>query len=191
MIRLFIALKIPADIKKEIIDRRDQITGAGLETVQTKTNAPLKWEPEEKLHLTLKFIGEVKEEILDDIIDSLSFIHNYKPFRCAFSSFGLFFRNNEAKILWAGFNVDKKLFDLVNQLNKNFIKFSVQPEQRKFKAHITLLRIKNNLDQDLINKFEKYKMNEIPFFADEITLFKSDLLQTGSVYTELKTFKLV
>ncbi|GEM_PF-393173 len=191
MIRLFIALNIPAEIKNEIIRRRDQIISSVLENSENKIFTPLKWEPEEKLHLTLKFIGEVKEELLDKIIGSIGFIQNYKPIHCAFSGFGLFFRNNEPKILWAGFNVNKKLFELVNQLNKNFIKFSIQPEHRKFKAHITLLRIKNGLDKDLINGFEKFKMNEIPFFADEVTLFKSDLLQSGSVYTPLRTFKLV
>src|SRR5690606_3761329 len=135
MIRLFIALNIPAEIKNEIIRRRDQIISSVLENSENKIFTPLKWEPEEKLHLTLKFIGEVKEELLDKIIGSIGFIQNYKPIHCAFSGFGLFFRNNEPKILWAGFNVNKKLFELVNQLNKNFIKFSIQPEHRKFKAH--------------------------------------------------------
>ena len=199
MIRLFVALKIPAEIRKQIITLRNGILGFAPENLSKEnsdktlpiiTQPMLMWEPEEKLHLTLKFIGEVKADLLDDIINSISFITDYKKFNCSFTGFGFFFKRNEPKILWAGFEIERDLFELADRLNKNFIKFSIPAEERRFKAHITLLRIKKNIDKELVYKFEKYRMNEIPFQADEVALFKSELLPTGSKYTELKNFKL-
>ncbi|MFO7448396.1 MAG: RNA 2',3'-cyclic phosphodiesterase [Ignavibacteriaceae bacterium] len=183
MIRLFIALKIPDDIKKQIITFRNEIHTSSIK---------LKWEPEEKLHLTLKFIGEVPGNILDEIISSVSFINEYRKFLCSFTGFGFFYKKRDPKILWAGFRVEDSLIELAARLNMHFTSFSIPAEDRKFKAHLTLLRIRDrgNVDGNFIDGFEKFTVNEIPFFADEIVLIKSDLLPSGSKYTEIKNFKL-
>jgi 2'-5' RNA ligase len=182
MIRLFIALKIPGEIKEQIISLR-----------KSAYNGPEKfrWENPDKLHLTLKFIGDVQEQITGDIVNSISFIENYNRFNCAFTGFGFFFNNGLPKILWAGLKTDQKPAELAEKLNNIFsVHFSVPAEHRKFKPHLTLLRIKDKVDSKFIDSFTNFRTEAIPFIAHEIALIKSELSPSGSVYTELKNFNL-
>ena len=102
-----------------------------------------RWEPKEKLHLTLKFIGDVSDEMIDKISNELLFVNNYQSIKCSFSKFGFFYRDNKPKILWAGLDVDDSLFDMITEVNTRLEKLSIPIEKRKFNPHITLLRIKN------------------------------------------------
>jgi len=182
MIRLFIALKIPGEIKEQIISLR-----------KAAYDGPVKfrWEAPDKLHLTLKFIGDVRDEILDEVISSINFIEDYSKFNCSFTGFGFFFNRGLPKILWAGLKTDEKPAELAEKLNNIFsVHFSVPAEHRKFKPHLTLLRLKDKVDSKFIDSFTNFRTEAIPFVANEIALIKSELLPSGSVYTELKNFKL-
>ena len=101
MRRIFIALKIPEYIQKKIISHR----------IKAYPDYQIfKWEPINKLHITLKFIGDVENDTVDKIIDALGFISNYKTLNCSLDNFGFFCRKKEPKILWLGLktNPDRK-----------------------------------------------------------------------------------
>ncbi len=68
MIRLFIALKIPEEIK-------DKLFSYCFDASENPSR--FKWEAKEKIHLTLKFMGDVKEELLPGIIDEIEFVKSY------------------------------------------------------------------------------------------------------------------
>ena len=68
MTRLFVALKIPDEIKKKIFELRNEILPEW---------GKYNWEKEDKIHLTLKFIGEVDDNKIGQISQSLNFIGNY------------------------------------------------------------------------------------------------------------------
>ncbi len=146
MIRLFIALIIPEEIKDKIFHYCAEVT---------KNLSGYKWEPKEKIHLTLKFIGDIKAELLPEIINEIKFVENYTSFKCSISKFGFFFRDNQARILWCNFETDEKLFELVRELNIRLTKFDIEAEKRKFKGHLTLLRIKNKMDEKFIQIFKR------------------------------------
>ncbi|MCK7524964.1 MAG: hypothetical protein MZV64_48830 [Ignavibacteriales bacterium] len=65
---------------KEIIGLRDKIC----------TEKNIRWEPKEKLHLTIKFIGDVSDEMMDKISNELLFVNNYQSIKCSFNKFGFF-----------------------------------------------------------------------------------------------------
>jgi 2'-5' RNA ligase len=181
MTRLFVALKIPDDIKKKIFEFRNEILpGWG----------KYRWEKEEKIHLTLKFIGEVDENKIEKISQSLNFIENYFKFECSFSRFGFFFKRGTAKILWIGLSTDNSLFKLVDEINSNLEKLSIPKDERKFKAHITLLRLKNKVPENFVKGFEEFRIPKINFIADEAALIKSELLSDSSKYTEIRDYRL-
>jgi len=181
MVRIFIALKIPKNIQEEIF-------------IMCKGVYPehqiYKWEPTNKLHITLKFIGDVEKDDIEKIIDSLSFISNYKILNCSLNKFGFFFRDKEPKILWLNIKTDPELFKIVEEINNSLEKFSIPRDHRKFKPHITLLRIKQNLPQKFVDSFVNYKLPEIKFSANEIALIESKLQPKGSVYKDLKIYKI-
>lgn len=181
MIRLFVALKIPGEIKEEIFKHC---------YAASENPADFRWEAKEKVHLTLKFIGDVKEDILTHIIDELEFVKNYNSFNCTISKFGFFFRDNKAKILWCNLQTDDSIILLVKELNSRLQKYDIEIERRKFKGHLTLLRIKNRVTEKFIQNFKEYLFDPIEFNTKEIALVQSILKPTGSKYKVLKIYEL-
>jgi 2'-5' RNA ligase len=181
MIRLFVALKIPDEIRKEIFNHCYALAENPLH---------YRWEAKEKVHLTLKFIGEVKEELLQQIIDELDFVKNYSAFDCIVSRFGFFFRDNEPKILWCNLETDDSIISLVDEINNRLRKFDIEIEKRKFKGHLTLLRIKEKVTEDFIKRIKEYKFDPIEFNTNEIALIQSVLKPSGSEYKVLKIYEL-
>ena len=181
MIRLFVALKIPDEVKEKIFNNCYAVA---------ENPSEYRWETKDKFHLTLKFIGEVKEELLPLILDELEFVRNYSSFHCSISKFSFFFRYNEAKILWCNFETDESIISLVDELNQRLQKYDIEVEKRKFKGHLTLLRIKEKVSEGFIKKFKNYSFDPIEFKADKIALIQSVLKPTGSEYKDLKIYEL-
>jgi 2'-5' RNA ligase len=181
MIRLFVALEIPEDIRFKISEFRNEAVGKLLD---------VRWEPSEKIHLTLKFIGEMKDELVNPVTDSLEFLVQYERIKCRLTKFGFFFRHGVPQILWIGLWVDTILFNIVEQLNSRLAKFNVPVEERKFKPHLTLLRIKRKFPEEWVTKFNSFIIPETDFTAENILLIKSELLPESSRYTVLNKFKL-
>jgi len=179
MIRLFVALKIPSDVKRNLFNICKKLAGE---------NERYRWENPEKIHLTLKFIGEVEDGILDSIKENLDFISDYKSFDFNLTKFGFFYRDNEPKILWAGLETDERIHKLVYDLNQTLSRFSVPVENRKFKPHLTMLRLKRNPGSEFVKKFREYSFDENNFTSNEIVLMKSELFKTGAVYTEIQKY---
>ncbi len=180
MNRLFISLNLPDNVIKQIIGLRDKIC----------LEKNIKWEPIEKLHLTIKFIGDVSDEMIDNISNELLFVNNIQSIKCSFNTFGFFYRDGKPFILWAGLNVDETLFDLITELNSRLEKLSIPIEQRKFNPHITLLRIKNDPGINFVNNFKNFTFEPILFTTNSITLYKSILHSERSKYFEIKNYKL-
>lgn len=181
MIRLFVALKIPGEIRNEIINLRNKAV---------IYYEKYKWEPEEKIHLTLKFIGEVKEELITPISEALDFVEDYQIFNCSLTKFDFFYRDKKPKILWLGLDINKEINNLVYRINEEMAKFSIPAEKRNFNAHLTIKRLKGNEGNEFVKRFKEFKIPELNFIAGEIMLVKSELLPSGSRYTEIKNYKL-
>jgi len=179
MIRLFIALNIPENVKDQLILLRDFVAGANF-----------KWESKEKLHLTIKFIGDTTESNVEKIIYELKFLEDYSTISCSINDFGFFFRDKNPSILWAGIKVDDSLLEIIDKIESALEIFSIKKEKRKFHPHLTLLRIKKNPGNNFINSFKNFKFEPIFFQANSISLYKSELKSTGSVYQEIKNYKL-
>ena len=182
MIRLFVALIIPEEIRNQIIHLRQSIF---------PDESKFRWEDNSKIHLTLKFIGEVKEDMLESIITELSFLNHINKINCSVGKFGFFFKQkDEPRILWLGLNLDDTIYSIVEELNQCLSKFSVPVEKRKFKAHITLMRIKEKVSKDFVEKFLNAELPKISFTANEIVLMQSKLSSLGSTYKEIKKYYL-
>lgn len=181
MIRLFIALKIPDDVKKYLFDICHEIT---------ESSEFLKWEKPEKIHLTLKFIGEVEEELVSSIEKEIRFVEEYNAFNFNVTTFGFLYRNDLPRILWIGLQTDERIRILVKQLNERLSIFSIPVERRKFKPHLTMLRLKKDPGTEFVSRFKEYTFDNLNFSSSEITLIKSELLSTGARYTDIKKYNL-
>jgi RNA 2',3'-cyclic 3'-phosphodiesterase len=181
-IRSFIALEIPDDALSEILKIRDEKTG------NVKN---IRWEEKEKLHLTLKFLGDINSDMIGAYSKSLeNIINSYESLNLSFSEFGVFKRRDEYKILWIGLKDNQLLSKMIDEIESSFAEFGFEKERRNFKSHITLLRFRGYEDSEKIVSLTQVKLPVIEFNTNKVTLFESKLLPSGSVYRSLKNFYL-
>jgi 2'-5' RNA ligase len=182
MSRVFAALHIPDDAIEQIIDLRNKLY---------PDDKLVRWESKSKLHITLKFLGELPPEKNNDILNGLeNVIKDYSALNLAFNKFGIFRHRGKPKIVWAGLKPNDTLLSVVNDINSTLKNIGFENEKRKFHPHLTLLRIRGKEKMELINKFENYNYEEIKFVGNKISLFESRLLSGGSEYKILKSFEL-
>ncbi|MCX7876207.1 MAG: RNA 2',3'-cyclic phosphodiesterase [Melioribacteraceae bacterium] len=181
-IRTFIALEIPQDIIEIAFKKLKS---------KIKSFDKINWEPKEKLHLTLKFIGNFEENNINLLTEELNkTFERFNKLDLGLDKFGFFWKDENPKILWLGLKENKNLFELVSKIDEVTNQFGIEKEKRKFKSHITFLRIKNLNHIDELLFLKEVKFDNINFVSDKIHLFKSELLKTGSVYKSLKEFQL-
>lgn len=180
MIRTFIALEIPDDALTQLLN-----------IIKNKIGElhNIKWESREKLHLTLKFLGDTKKEFIDTYISAIERISKkYNSLDLSFDRFGVFRKGNEPKIFWVGMNENHKLNEMVSEIETTFSEFGFNKENRKFQPHLTLLRFKAYEDSEKILSLTEVNLPLIKFTADKITFYESKLLPSTSVYGSIKSF---
>lgn len=180
MIRAFIALEIPDPVLEEIIKIRDSIV---------INSERFRWESKDKLHITLKFLGDTDDFRLQEIFTTLSRqSSNYSKFNLSLSRFGFFKSNGIPRILWAGLRENLELEKFVNEIDILCSGFGFEREKRKFNPHVTLLRIKNEKWLEDLRPLTDFKVPDISFISNKITMFQSQLTKVGSIYKPLESF---
>ena len=85
---------------------------------------------------------------------------------------------------------DESFYRLVEQLNERLSIFSIPVERRKFKPHLTMLRLKKDPGKEFISKFKEYSFDNWNFQSNEIYLIQSELFPSGAHYSEIKKYYL-
>ena len=180
--RLFISLHIPEEVIDRILSLRDEIY---------PSDNIVRWEPKSKLHLTLKFLGDTSQDLIEQICNHLEgIIKEFSKFDLAFEKFGIFKRKGEPKIIWAGLTKNNELQNFVEKLNDSLYHLGFEKEERTFNPHLTLLRVRGRENLENISKFYNANFEKIKFTGYKISLFESTLLKSGSVYNTIKSFEL-
>ncbi|MFW2368294.1 MAG: RNA 2',3'-cyclic phosphodiesterase [Desulforhopalus sp.] len=170
MIRLFIAIDIPETIRREIQGMGRSIPNA----------RPV---PEDQLHLTLKFIGEVENSRLLDIHESLQGISHFQ-FSLCLRGVGTFPPRATPRVLWAGVDPPKSTIKLRNSIEKTLADIGIPRGKKKYTPHVTLARLRNSpirqLQQFLAgNAF----LQTADFPVKTFTLYSSKLTTKGAIHT--------
>ena len=185
MIRSFLAIELPRTIQKKIEEVQGDLRS---------THADVRWVNPEKIHLTLKFFGNIEESRIDPIFKSIEEpIRNTLPFSLKVRGLGAFPNLKNPRVIWMGL-VDGRevLISFQKQIETQLEKIGFQPEDRPFNPHLTLGRMKSSRGkEELVGRMEKHKEEEFgDFQVERVILFKSDLRPTGPIYTPLKDLKL-
>ena len=186
MVRSFIAIEIPEPIRIKIFESLDRVR---------RQTSGIKWIEPPQMHLTLQFLGEVEDSLIDqEIIPRLEKVLGAESsLHLQVSGVGLFPNVAKPRIFWVGLGGDSvrlKRFHL--QIEKSLEGLPLHQEKKEFHAHLTLGRIKSPNSAKLWHKIlEEYeKIDFGSFTVGGITLFKSVLTREGPVYTKLKEFHL-
>ena len=157
----------------------------------------INWVKPQNLHLTLKFLGDISPEQLNGIKEIIIEItKTVAGFKIKLEAAGVFPNLNTARIIWVGADQPPpELKQLVQQLETRIAETEIPWEQRDFRAHITIGRIKNRLNpSDLKNTLDNLEKNVTganwEFDCRKITLFESSLGPGGPTYTALDQFNL-
>ncbi|MDQ4123408.1 MAG: RNA 2',3'-cyclic phosphodiesterase [Acidobacteriota bacterium] len=146
------------------------------------------WEKPEKLHLTLKFLGEVPEEKLPAIISAVEdAAKNIDPFPIVLEGAGAFPSRGAARVLWLGVKDESQyLKELQKLVETETERIGFEKERRAFKPHLTIARLKEpEKARSLTDLHLKTEFPAINFSVSEVVVYKSDLRPTGSIYTPL------
>lgn len=178
--RIFIGIKM-----------NDETTGKLEHFVQPfKTEStPIRWIKPENYHLSLRFIGEIPEDIWIRIRDKFtSSMFRLSPFPIQVRGCGSFSRGQDIGIFWAGVMTSQPLQTIYNTLEKGLESTGIQPETRPFHPHITLGRNKKKYDfNSFFGKMETHRHTIIAEpIVDRFQIFQSTLLPVGPIYKILK-----
>lgn len=185
-IRSFLAFEVPLDMKKDI-------TGVLEDIRRSKLN--VRWVKVDNIHLTVVFIGNIREEDLPEIRaagDAVS--SKYGPFYILLKGLGIFPNARRPRVMWIGLDGDiERISNLRDDLQISLETFGLKKEKRTFKPHLTIGRFRkpgrgDPPSEDILARYTEFRGAGSEL--DELILFKSELRPGGAVYTKLGSWKL-
>lgn len=175
MHRLFVAIRPPAPIREQLL--------ATMEGVQ---NA--RWQGDDQLHLTLRFIGNVDRHRAEDVATALDGLHA-PAFRLRLSGVGCFERRGKGT-LWAGVTPAEPLRALHRRIDQACIRAGLPPEARAYHPHITVARIARDTEPlaPFLQRWAALASCDFPI--DRVHLYESRLGSDGARYSPVATYRL-
>ena len=176
MHRLFVAIRPPEQICDLLIDAMDD-------------NAEFRWQDDEQLHLTLRFVGEVERPIAEDLADALGRLRAPR-FDLRIKGVGRFDQRSSGA-LWAGVEPKEPVAALAAKIERVCLAVGLEPERRTFHPHITLARWRGHRSGDAEDFVARRRaLASAPFAVAAFTLFESHLSRHGAHYEEAVSYPL-
>lgn len=186
--RVFIAIDIDDAVRKGLASLQSEMLGR----VDIK-KSDAKWVNPGTMHLTLKFLGEIKDRQAVEVCNITKDVASrHKSFDIDVETVG-FFGGKSARVLWIGAGQDcENLLQLQGDLEQRLASAGWPPETRKFAGHLTLCRVRNSRAgvklARLTEEYGDFKLGVIP--ADALCVYQSELMPAGPVYTSLGSYEL-
>lgn len=140
-------------------------------------------------HLTLKFLGEVQPNKIEEITNILKHI-KFQPFTTHLGSVGIFPTENYIRVVWVGLKPEEKILELQSQIDESLRK--IFKKEKGFKAHVTLCRVKYPEDKKaFVEQVRRIKVENKKIEIKDFRLVKSTLTSKGPVYEDLEIFNSV
>lgn len=183
-IRCFIAVELDSGIGRALHRVQDRFRRKlGNET------SGIRWVQPERIHLTLKFLGDVDDTIIMKVcavVDAA--VKGVEPFDIEIADVGCFPPDGAARVLWVGVTAGSELLcSLQKKLDDELAELGFAPERRKFSAHLTLARIKQvrmgHRISELVQSVEPVFLGSQA--VSSLTVFQSELTRTGPIYTAM------
>ena len=176
MPRLFVAVRPPDVIRDLLIDAMEQ-------------GADFRWQEDQHLHITLRFIGEVERPTAEDLADALTRIHAPRM-ELRIAGVGRFEQRNSGA-LWAAVEPKPPLAALAAKVERVCQSVGLEPERRAFHPHITLARWKGRRTREVHDFLERRRgLSSSLFEVGSFILFESRLSRHGAHYEPIANYPL-
>lgn len=176
MHRLFVAVRPPRAIRDRLADLMEGVANA-------------RWQDDDQLHLTLRFIGEVDRHRAEDVAAALGSL-SFPRFDLQLAGVGRFGRETRRASLWAGVAPHDRIAALARKVDHACVRAGLQPEGRAYLPHITLARL--NRSAGPVDAFMACAaaLASEPFTVDSFGLYESELGSDGATYTLAERYRL-
>jgi len=174
-VRVFVAVDLPREFNDKIAD------------VQSKFhNFKFKFVDPAIVHITMKFLGEIPDEIIPDISKALNSL-KCEPFEAHIRGVGVFPKPKFTKVIWLG--CEGNFAELYGSVNNSLSSFDLETDLHSFSAHATLARVKylpKKKKPEFLELLDELKDVDIgKMKVDAVHLKKSILTPLGPVYETL------
>jgi len=185
MKRIFVAVDISDKARRKVStyiqELRDEFS-----------NLRVGWEKTEKLHLTLKFLGDTDEiqlEKLNEIVRNIA--GQISKFSLKIAETGVFPSPRNARILWIDVKDDKGSLAKINRLLETECeKIGFSKERKNYKPHLTVARLREaGKSKELAEKHLRKEFEPAEFEVAEIMIYESRLQPAGSIYSKVQSSK--
>lgn len=176
MFRLFAAIRPPRPLREALRGAMGGVSNA-------------RWQTDDQLHLTLRFIGEVDRHRAQDIAAALGGVHQ-AGFDLALDGMGQFDRKGRIESLWAGVTPQEPVKALHNKIDQALARVGLEPETRAYLPHITIARFGRSAGPIGGLLTRSGGVSSAPCPITEFCLYESQLSHEGSVYTIAERYPL-
>jgi RNA 2',3'-cyclic 3'-phosphodiesterase len=183
MLRAFIAVEIPAEIKKAI--------AAQTASLHKDAGRAVRWVASDNIHLTLKFLGDISPVNIDLLSQALQFeCSQQAAFEIGVCGLGSFPNLHRPRVIWTGLNAPRDLDHLQHKVESAAAHLGYEPEDKSFSPHLTIGRVREQVSsaemKALQSALTELQVGDIgSFTARTVTLFKSELQPGGPIYSAL------
>ena len=181
--RLFLAIPIDKQILEALTGAVDRLR---------ETRASVRWVRPEGTHLTMKFLGDTDQELIDPLVESLTRVcSSIMPFPMAVTGAGAYPNLRKPRVLWAGVVENSGTLErLWTGVEREAEKLGWEREKRRFSPHVTFGRVKGNMNLARLSKAMEEIKDE--HWGDqevgEMVLYRSHLEKGGARYEKVHVF---
>jgi 2'-5' RNA ligase len=176
MHRLFVGLRPPLAVREALTATMAGVPGA-------------RWQDDNQLHITLRFIGEVERPIAEEIALALGGI-SADALDLAVAGVGAFDSRGRPKALWAGVTPHAPLAHLHRKIDQTLVRMGLKPERRAYLPHITLARLNANAGAAERWLADHAALASAVFRIDQFLLYESHLGRTAASYGAIARYPL-
>lgn len=176
MHRLFVALRPPPPVRALLLDCMEGLPGA-------------RWQDDEQLHVTLRYIGEVERPVAEDVAVALGNV-TAPPLKLTIAGVGCFDGKRRERALWAGVAPRDDITALHHKLDRALARIGLAAEGRAYLPHITLARLRRDAAPVDGWLAAHAGLSSAPFEATHFTLFESHLGHEGATYMPIMRWPL-
>ena len=185
-IRSFIAIKLPDELKRGLTQLQAQL--------KLGNQPSVKWVDPNSIHLTLKFLGNVPVDRIDNITGAMEkAAQGISPFHLEVKDLGVFPNLRRVQVVWVGISGQvERLSQLQQRIESNLAPLGFAPESRPFTPHLTLARVRDQASPDERQRFGQLIANarfEAAFTLEvaSISLMRSQLTREGAIYSRISS----
>ncbi len=190
MKRLFLAV----DLNLAVVEKLARLQEEMVERIKSVEDVSLRPTNPANIHVTLKFLGDVETDLIPQLESKLTeLVKPLFPFEVTCRGLGVFPKPSRPRILWAG--LDEKGSEVMGLLQQaieaDFETLGFEPDERDYRPHVTLARVKGRGRVDLSEMIEEFSdLNFGSSYIRDIILYESSLRTEGAQYQVLNRFNL-